>query len=263
MRPHVIVMSGVIAALVGSALGGCDDEPSALSLIGSGCLLNSECDEGLVCVFERCHIECNDSSDCPVDDEGEPLRCVIGERPEHVCQLPDESTCSYHSECPGLQICGPDGRCRDQCQNDRDCVSGQVCVAEGACADLDEIDDQGELENTTPPDDQTGFPCAYDSQCVGLAAEQGFDDIELVCLDGGCNIECYLDVDCEPGFRCQPAPDDILVPGNCIALTCIPGRQVGCECFGDGAPGTQVCLPDGSAFDTCIRNSDGMPCGIQ
>lgn len=260
--PIVAGLSLLVAAIT---LGGCDEEePSVLSLLSGGCLLNSDCDEGLVCVFERCHIECNDSSDCPLDDEGVRLRCVVGERAEHVCQLPDEATCSYHSECPGQQICGPDGRCRDQCQDDRDCVGAQICVPEGACADDDEIGDDGQLDATeAPPEQQTGFPCAYNSQCLGLAPEA--PAIEYVCRAGGCNYECYADVDCQHGFECV-VPGAMGTPGNCVILDvgvgCPPGNQVACDCYPDGDRGFQTCA-DGVSYGDCIRLSDGLPCPIE
>ncbi len=250
----------VFLAVLATAIAGCeDDEPDLFSLLGDGCLLNSDCDKGLVCVFERCHIECNDSSDCAIDDEGERLRCVVGEKPENVCQLSDEAKCAYHSECPGQQICGPDGSCRDQCQDDRDCVNGQVCVALGACADAEEIDDDGELTGSVPPPGQeTGFPCSYSSQCLGIAAEQGFPNIEYVCRQGGCNIECFANADCEPGFECS-TNDTPAAPGNCslpLGDACIPGVQIACPCFGGGGTGWQVCNADGMSFGNC-QNAGG------
>lgn len=246
------------------AFGACsDDEPSLISLLGEGCLLNSDCETGLVCVFERCHIECNDSTDCPVDEEGERLRCVIGEKPEHVCQLADESKCAYHSECPGLQICGPDGRCRDQCQDDRDCVSGQICADQGACAEPGEVDEEGELTGEVPPpDQQTGFPCTYDSQCEDANNDPDHPDLVYVCRNGGCNVACYDDVDCEPGFFCDPQDADASTPGNCLSLqeqfACIPGEQRACPCFPNNDPGFQVC-DDGFSYGSCTDMS-GQSC---
>lgn len=263
MPCHLICRAVAIALFVTpSLLSGCgDEEPSVLTLLGDGCLLNSECDEGLVCVFERCHIECNASSDCPLGGDGERLRCVVGDKPEHVCQLDDESRCSYHSECPGLQICGPDGECRDQCKVDRDCVEKQTCVAEGVCADADEIDEAGELTGETPPPEQaTGFPCAYDSQCLGLSE---IPELELVCRNGGCNYACYDDVDCDPGYGCSPRDGDASTPGNCSyigkSLPCVPGDQEPCVCYLTGDPGYQVCESDGMSFGACL-DMTGTPC---
>lgn len=258
-----LLISASLLFLVPPALfGGCsEDEPSVLSLLAGGCLLNSDCDEGLACVFERCHIECNDTSDCPVGEDGERLRCVVGEKPEHVCQLPDESKCSYHSQCPGEQICGPDGSCRDQCQDDRDCIDGQTCVAQGVCADPDELDDTGELSGEVPPpDQQTGFPCAYDSQCVGVLADPNRPDLEYVCRNGGCNFACFDDVDCDPEYACFPADDDRSTPGNChfVGAQCVPNEQQDCICLG-GAPGVQTCDETGMRFNPCT-DYEGVDC---
>src|SRR5690606_27449278 len=96
-----------------------------------------------------------------------------GDKPSHVCQLESDRDCAYHSQCLGAQICGPDGQCRDECLDDRDCVAGQTCLAERVCADLEELD-SGALAARTPPDEQaTGFPCAYDSQCVDVSPPDG------------------------------------------------------------------------------------------
>ena len=169
MMIHRLLALVVWGAVVAAAALSCDDGPSAASRVGDGCTLNSDCDSGLVCVFARCHVECNGSQDCPTASDGERLRCVVGDKPDHVCQLEDERDCAYHSECPGVQRCGPDGQCRDECRDDRDCVAGQVCVAQGLCAEPAEVDGTGALTGSLQEGDPvTGLPCAYDSQCLGL-----------------------------------------------------------------------------------------------
>lgn len=254
-RPHVVVALFTFMGIGVVSASACDGGESALVRLGDGCLLNSDCDEGLSCVFRRCHIQCASSQDCPVADDGKQLRCVIGEKPEHVCQLADERDCSYHSECPGLQRCGPDGACRDQCLDDRDCVEGQTCTAQGVCADLVELDGQGALaERPAPGEQETGFPCAYDSQCVGKGPEGG---PELVCRNGGCAFGCYATVDCDPSFVCMPDDGDSSTPGKCEPaaggnIVCVPGLQQYCQCFPSG-PGVQVCNDTGTGFEPCLR----------
>ncbi len=252
----LLLLFGCVAAL--SCEG--DEETSAVALLGEGCLLNSDCNDELVCVFRRCHIECEDSGDCPLSADGERLRCVLGDKPEHVCQLEDETHCAYNSECPGQQVCGPDGRCRDQCQADRDCVAGQTCVEQGVCADPEEVDGGG-LSYQAPPGEQTtGAPCLYDSQCEGLAPEGG---PRFVCVDGGCNYGCYTSVDCEPNFGCQPDDGDAATPGECVYLgggttvPCVPGHQIACDCYGDPmAVGVQKCNDEGTMFGPCTSATD-------
>ena len=243
------------------------DETSAVARLGDGCLLNSDCNDDLVCVFRRCHIECETSGDCPTDGDGNRLRCVVGDKPDHVCQLADETACAYHSECPGEQICGPDGACRDQCQTDRDCVEGQSCLEQGVCAEPEELNDEGELEGVVQPEEQeTGLPCAYDSQCEGVAPEGG---PPFVCINGGCNYGCYTTVDCEPNFECQPVDMDATTPGACVyigggtATPCIPGYQVVCRCWPPEPPvdGIQTCNDSGTGFVECL-DPNGMSCSF-
>lgn len=43
------------------------------------------------------------------------------------------SACDYNSDCEVPLICGPQGRCQNECQQDRDCQSGFVCSANLVC----------------------------------------------------------------------------------------------------------------------------------
>jgi hypothetical protein len=257
----IVSLSAGAAALL--MLASCDEE-SALAQLGSGCLLNSDCDPGLACVYRRCHIECKTSADCPLASDGTQLRCVIGDKPTHVCQLEEERDCAYHSECPGSQVCGPDGQCRDECLDDRDCVEGQICLQQGVCADEQELDENGRLNEAPPPPEQkTGFPCSYDSQCLGKAPPGA---PEFVCREGGCNYACYDNVDCEPNFNCEPNDGDPSTPGSCVLVNagmpvfCTPGTQIDCQCWPDNSPGVQVCKSTGEGFD-CCTGMNQTPCG--
>jgi hypothetical protein len=254
---------GALAGVAAVVATSCDDDPDAISLLGDGCLLNSECNEGLVCVFRRCHIECATSGDCPIGSDGNRLRCVVGEKPASICQLEDERACQYHSECPGDQICGPDGECRDQCKDDRDCVSDQSCAG-GVCADPDELDPEGQLQGEPPPEGQeTGYPCVYDSECEGLSPEGP----AFVCKDGGCNYGCYTNVDCEPNFTCEPDDGLANTPGFCtyqgggVDSFCVPNEQRGCNCWPpeSGVLGIQVCNEDGTAYEDCQGEGGAGP----
>src|SRR5690606_42014915 len=53
---------------------------SALSLLGGGCRLNSDCEGGLICAYGVCREECRTSEDC------EGGRCVLDARKVHFCQ---------------------------------------------------------------------------------------------------------------------------------------------------------------------------------
>ena len=102
-------------------------DEAILAALGQGCLLDSDCNSGLVCVFRHCHQPCATSEDCALDDRGEHLLCVVGEKPNHVCQLDSDARCEGDADCPGTQICAIDDRCRDECAADRDCMPGQLC----------------------------------------------------------------------------------------------------------------------------------------
>lgn len=234
----------VACLVVGTTLQvGCTATDEAiLAAIGGDCLINSDCQDGLICVFKRCHEQCNTSVDCPLDDDGEHERCMLGTKPDHYCQLDDERGCVYNSECPGDQICGNDGECRDECATDKDCVEDQQC-AQASCALPSELDENGDLPMSTDAQEvPTGQSCLRDSDCTEI-------DDAFVCLPGGCNYECKADVDCESG-RCNVA--DGAPGGRCAASTinCVPGAQVACDCVGGGV-GAQICLADGTGYDVC------------
>ena len=114
---HAIIL-GSCAGLSVWSCGGSEDEKLELAELSEGCSLNSECNDPLVCTFERCHQACEADRDCPL-----PQRCVLG-TDGRICQLPDETECSRDSDCGGDQVCGIDGECRDECSGDDDCGEG-------------------------------------------------------------------------------------------------------------------------------------------
>ena len=259
------VWAALLAGLVASA--GCESETEALlRALGEGCLINSDCDDSLVCVFRRCHSACESSVDCPLSPDGERLRCVVGEDASHVCQLDDERECEYSSQCPGTQLCGPDGACRDACNGDRDCLDDQVCT-QGVCAEREEVspDDPYLPLAPRPPAQETGLTCEYNNECAGVAPEGG---PPFVCRDGICAYDCFVDIDCSPNTICDPQDDDANTPGLCVPGTedgpifCTPGAQVACECPG-GAPddGVQVCADDGLKYGDCM-DVNGVACTV-
>lgn len=195
--------------------GACSDtasEERKLARLSDKCSINNDCKSPLVCAFQRCHVECEDSRDCE-----QPQRCVVSDRPFHVCQLSDERECVYTSECPKGQVCANDGQCRDQCSTERDCVTGQLCVS-GSCADPGELSDGG-LPNTNPTDGG-GTPCTFNSDCPA----------PQLCRAGLCLPECREDRDCPAGATCQA--------GGCVTATADAGPI--CTYASDCAAG-QIC----------------------
>lgn len=116
-----------------AAFWSCSSEEKREGARAVGCSLNSECNSPLKCIFQRCHGQCVETSDC---ETGE--RCVrLSDG--NVCQLPSEMQCTYTSECPDPLKCAVDSKCRAACLGKSDCLTSQLCVT-GVCADPDQID---------------------------------------------------------------------------------------------------------------------------
>ncbi|HKQ70162.1 MAG TPA: hypothetical protein VJT73_12525 [Polyangiaceae bacterium] len=191
------------------AFGACaSDEPTPAGL-AEGCILNTDCAAPFVCAFRRCHRACNSSRDC---HGGE--RCVVSDRPLHVCQLEDERNCSYTSECPGNEFCAIDLQCRDQCVTNTDCLKDQICIS-GTCADKEEFKDGG-LTISLPEggaEASSGQPCLYTSDCTP----------PLVCRALTCSSECLAAADCRAGYdcfdgRCRPKPGTVIGAAGGLVL---------------------------------------------
>jgi hypothetical protein len=187
--------------------------------VGDTCLIGSDCKAPMVCVFARCHQQCADTRDCPAG-----LRCVLGSKPQHVCQLADERACEYNSDCSAPQVCAVDGQCRDQCVSAQDCVPGQLCVS-GTCADASEVVD-GRLPGEVL---EGGEPCVWDSDCAS----------GMHCKKQQCVFDCLVDADCSAGSAC--------LDNRCVeageGFECVAGQQPHCTCR-DGATGVRVCGAD-------------------
>ncbi|MBI2390147.1 MAG: hypothetical protein HYV09_11215 [Deltaproteobacteria bacterium] len=192
MRSHIRLGALAAVTFAAAVLTACTpaDDPRK-ALVSQGCTLNSDCNAPLICAFRTCHEQCTSSRDCPSG-----ARCVAGEKPHSVCQLPDERDCQTNADCAAGQVCGVDDQCRDACKTDRDCLVDQVCVV-ATCADPRELKD-GTLEPSTRSDAGSdaprgfGLPCEYTSQCPD----------PLVCRRDVCDHECLGDRDCEGGKAC-------------------------------------------------------------
>lgn len=136
----------VIGSFLGCIGPACSSEETNRAGLAAGCKLNSDCAPGLTCSSDLCHTTCESTRDCPVGT------LCVKEKEGSVCQLQNETTCTYDSDCEGLLVCGADGRCRNECKTDRDCVSPQVCATGGFCAEPPEVDPSGALKNARNPD---------------------------------------------------------------------------------------------------------------
>jgi hypothetical protein len=229
--------------LLAPALGGllfhfaaCGDETQeARAALGGGCLINTDCSDSLVCVFRRCHQQCKTDKDC-----AEPLLCKAGEYPYHVCDLEEEVTCAYNSDCPTGQVCGVDLHCRDQCATPRDCIEGQECP-DGTCANPRELVD-GVLVAKNGGE-KLGWPCLHNSDC-----DQDAGSKKLVCHEHLCAEECKANSDCQnPPFDCDEPAGACLGSGG---FYCFPNSVFQCTCD-DGGAGTQYCLDSSVKLSDC------------
>ena len=100
---------------------------------GGSCVLNSDCNQGLVCTWGKCHAACHTTADCAPGQS-----CITTSDQSTVCQGP--TPCVYNSDCQSPLACGADQRCRNQCQKDVDCTPGQSCTTTGTCAEPNQVD---------------------------------------------------------------------------------------------------------------------------
>jgi hypothetical protein len=108
--------------------------------VGGTCVLNSDCSQGLVCTWGKCHAACHTSADCPPGES-----CITSSDQSMVCQLPGQTYCIYNHDCAAGLICGMDQQCRKQCQVDVDCPYGQICTSTQTCVKSNQVD-----SNTVP-----------------------------------------------------------------------------------------------------------------
>ena len=108
--------------------------------VGGACALSSDCNQGLVCTWGKCHDPCHTSADCPAGQS-----CITAADQSKVCQLPVEMHCVYNSDCQNPLACAVDQRCHNQCQTSADCISGQTCTTTKTCAEPSQVDSKGNL----------------------------------------------------------------------------------------------------------------------
>jgi len=99
-----------------AGLGACQVEAEV------GCLRDGDCTMPLVCAFGQCRNECATRRDCP----GGAV-CLNDPVRGNACVDPAGVPCERSSQCDPLLECGVDGRCREQCVEDRDCRTGSFC----------------------------------------------------------------------------------------------------------------------------------------
>jgi len=180
MSPSWLRILGLIvvsAWLAASCTGGKKIE------VGGSCVLNSDCDRGLVCTWGKCHAACRTSVDCPAGQS-----CVTASDQSTVCQLPVETHCLYASDCQQPLSCAVDQRCHNQCQSNIDCPSRQTCTTTKTCAEPRQVDSNNNLIGT-------------DGGVTGSGGDSGAGGTGT-CTTGAELCPCLPDDTCNPGLIC-------------------------------------------------------------
>lgn len=164
--------------------------------------------------------------------------CLVS-RPE----IP-QPECTVDSECSDGKVCGPAGKCVDQCKADADCTSPRTCVS-GACklptglcvtsADCTSGDVCG-LGNTCSKACTTAANCGANEACIGgactslsagLCALNSDCPSGESCVQGRCAAGCSMNVDCTSPRTCQSG-SCLLPTGKCVVATdCAMGEVCG------------------------------------
>lgn len=230
-----------------ASAGGCGgDEDVAVETrraeLAEGCAINTDCTSPLVCAFRKCHVQCTSSRDCTAGQ-----LCVASDKPFYVCQLPSETKCQYNSQCAGDQVCGVDGKCREQCANEKDCLPGQRC-AQATCAEPTEVDAANKLPVVNPGAGGalSGNHCNYAADCA----------TGQVCRNGACMAECLDDRDCVSPKTCRL--DDL----TCVLPPPADGTPVPKD-YGKGCNVSSDCtkpLVCGKSGLCSLECSDGGDC---
>lgn len=264
MKP-LRLSAGFLVAVASMSPVACNATDEAiLAAVEGACLLDSDCDAGLVCRFKLCHQPCETSKDCPLRDDGDRQDCVVVDKPVRVCLLEVERACTRHSDCADELLCGTDGVCRAPCATARDCTPGQVC-ASGTCAEPGDLEGPGQLPlaDGTP---REGAACVYNSDCPPGAGGRA-----LRCRQGFCEASCLGDDrDCGRFERCSTHGTDPPEAGQCELigppgqLYCSPKddfpheQTITCRCP-NGDEGTQTCNSDGSGYGPCQVGTTPCP----
>jgi hypothetical protein len=209
--------------------------------VGGTCVLSSDCKQGLVCTWGKCHDACHTSVDCPLGQSC--VKTALGP----VCQLPGEADCRNTSCGSGL-VCASDLRCRSTCPSAAGCIDGQVCVG-GVCADPGDLEVNGQLPlkdpNLATDAGQVSCSEATTGQVGGSCVVSSDCSAPLECIMGKCHGACQSTADCPVGQNC--------VRTNNTTVCQLPDEA---DCTRTMCNGAFVCASDLRCRTTCLSFSD-------
>ncbi len=194
-HPH-FWLTVVVTMALGCHGGGDDPAP-----IGFLCDSDGDCESSLVCVVNRCRIECATDNDC------ESGSCLASPRDSEArgCALSSEVDCEDGS-CPTTTRCDSDGRCRTTCDDGGGCGEGRWCV-DGFCFDCSPTADEevccdgvdNDCDLSTPDlcdDDDDSFPCDCDESDPDVNPDER--EIPGDGIDNDCDgVDGCRDLDCD------------------------------------------------------------------
>lgn len=227
-----IVFGFVLVSATVAVVLSCGSDTPLLGL-SQACLLNSDCSSPLLCVFQRCHTACVESRDCPMGQ-----RCVASGL-THVCQLPEESTCSG-SPCQAGQVCGPDEQCRVKCTTSAECTPGDSCLSSGTASAC--FAPPNAIDALALSAGGIGDGGVSEGSAGELKDGAATDVLAATCAD---KVKSGDETDVDCGGSCAPCPIDkaCLVASDCASKGCV--EKTCREC----APGTTQC--SGKKQSTC------------
>ncbi len=221
-RPIAWLVLTVLATVsLAMAMQSCSTTPTSAGL-AQGCSINSDCNSPLVCAFQRCHQQCSESRDCPMNEQclSDPKTGTL------ACRLPDEVACGAAGACAGGLVCGggSDQTCKNSCTMQSDCkVAGQTCDGR-TCNDVPAtdggsdsspdtgVDSSADSGNDVTTDAGCSFEGGSDAGPLGYNPSN-FDPTALAVVDGGLvdggiNWVTPPDVNIitNCGYMCMPAP---------------------------------------------------------
>jgi hypothetical protein len=216
-----------IALSLVSVFGCVSKKEDPLSKLAEGCLLDSQCESPLVCVFRRCHTKCEADRDC-INGQ----KCAVTDNPYSSCLLPEEAKCK-NGTCPGSLVCSTTNDCRSGCQRDSQCLTDEKC--ENYLCVNKAVADSGVTV--------AGF-CSRNSDCP---PEKGQD----FCIANRCQAQCLEKRDCPGGFDCQK--------GQCLLIPTDAGVSAdgGKICYlNSQCQQNEKCSPQGFCVPQCDKDID-------
>ena len=213
---------------------------------GGACVLNSDCNQGLVCTWGKCHVACHTSADCQPGQS-----CITTSAQSTVCESP--ATCIYNSDCPTGLICAVDQQCRKQCQTSVDCTSGQICTSTKTCAELSQVDSSNNL-------------FLPDGGVSGSGGTSGADGAGS-CPVGAETCLCYGNDTCNAGLTCASHLCVSLGAGGSggggsgdAGVRDAPGAQPDVSTGGTGGGGTSASSGGGGGAGVPCENQGTVTC---